>query len=299
MEKWFRKNYRIFAVVFLLVVLAGWTVFLQKNENVPGRIEPIHKVTDENGDNSPAQDKTEGNKSSSEGSADAITQITADPTPVQAVSSPEPSKDEVKPDGAKVTDTVSATSTPVPATPTQAPATPTPVPATPTPVPVTPTPVTATPTPVVYAKFPYVITNIDSRLNIRSGPGQNYGVVAKFTPNSYGVIIERGEEWTKIRSGDYEGYSVNEYLLFDRDAIDKLRSKDALYVRVTGDTLNIRKGMGTDTDVLGKAYAGDRLPYVPERSTDEWICIEYNGGEAYVSKQYVTESFNLNKAVEP
>lgn len=281
MEKWFRNNYRVFAVVFLLIVFIGWTVFLEKNEKVPTNVEPLHEdfstVTPTTGTQPTDSNNSEepSNTPAPTGSdrVAASTPVPATPT-VEAV----PTAENVTPE-------------PTP-TPTQAPATPTPVPSTPTPVP-------ATPTPVVYAKFPYVLTDIDSRLNIRSGPGQEYGLVAKFTPNSYAKIIERGAEWTKISSGGYEGYSINDYLLFDDDAIRKLRSKDALYIEITADSVNIRKGMGTDTEIVAKAHLGERFPYIPERSTEEWICIEYNGEDAYASAAYVKESFNLNKAVAP
>ena len=287
MEKWFRNNYRIFTVVFLFILWVGWTIFLQKNEAGPGRIEPLSgnnenetsaSLTPTASKESPSVTAAENGKTTKE----------PDPTDTYAEPTPAETKDSTTPTEAAPAPTAKPAPT----------ATPTPVPATPTPIPATPTPA-ATPTPVVYAKFPYVVTDIDSRLNIRSGPGQEYSIVAKFTPNSYARIIERGEGWTKLSSGGYEGYSINDYLLFDNDAINKLRAKDALYVEVTGESMNIRKGMGTDTDILGKARKGDRFPYIPERSTEEWICISYEGNDAYASADYVTESFNMNKAVEP
>ncbi|MCR5321777.1 MAG: SH3 domain-containing protein [Lachnospiraceae bacterium] len=301
MNKWFRENYRVLSVVFLFVLLIGWTVFLQKNENGVGNIEVIDKSSD-------GSDTADSNGQDGNGSGKADNSATSAPVtteaPITATATDVPATTD-----APITAIATATpapATPVPddnatATPTTVPTTPTPVPATPTPVPATPTPVPATPTPILVTdvKFPYVLANVQEKMNVRSGPGENYEVIAKLRANSYAKIVERGSTWTKIRSGDYIGYANSTYLLFDNDAIAKLREMDSLYVKVTASNMNIRKGQGTDTEILGKAVQGDKFPYVPEKSTHDWICITYNGADAYVSAELVTEAFKLEKAVAP
>ncbi|MBO4416307.1 MAG: SH3 domain-containing protein [Lachnospiraceae bacterium] len=303
MNKWFRENYRVFSVLFLLVLLIGWTIFLEKNESGAAKIKvldngstdktaPADKAAkDITGSDSSEKDK---DKTSTDGSADnneagntkaAEAPVTETPTttnaPITAIATPTP---------------VSVTPAPTDGASAPADPTPTPVPATPTPTPVSATP---TPVPVTNVQFPYVLANVQEKLNVRSGPGENYDVIAKLRVNSYAKIVERGTSWTKIRSGDYIGYASSDYLLFDNDAISKLREIDSLYVKVTASQMNIRKGQGTDTEILGKAVQGDRFPYVPEKSTHDWICITYNGQDAYASAELVTEAFKLEKAVAP
>ncbi len=305
MNKWFRENYRVFSVLFLLVLLIGWTVFLEKNENGAAKIETLDKgstdtptptgntAKDITGSDDAAGDKNGTGTDSPENG----TETTGTPVNDGSVTD--------TPATTEAPITAIATATPIPPTPASADAAPTSVEATPTPVAATPTPTpvpvtpTPTPVPVTDVKFPYVIANVQEKLNVRSGPGENYEVIAKLRVNSYAKIVERGTSWTKIRSGDYIGYASSDYLLFDNDAISKLREMDSLYVKVTASTMNIRKGQGTDTEILGKSVQGDKFPYVPEKSTHDWICITYNGQDAYVSAELVTEAFKLEKAVAP
>ncbi len=287
MKSWLRDNYRGFTVIFLLILFVGWTLFLDRTEIAPGEIEPADKA-------SPTQAASkapdEGNKQDT--ATPTQTADTSTPEPTADITTPEPTADATTPEPS------APTTEPAPPTPTQepAPATPTPVPATPTPVPATPTP---TEVPVENVRFPFALTNIQDKMNVRSGPGESYDVIAILRANSYVRILERGNTWIKIRSGDYTGYAHSDYLIFDNEAIAKLRANDSLYVRVTAGTLNIRSGKGTDTEVLGKATQGDKFPYVPERSSGDWICITYEGRDAYVSADLVGEAFNLNKAVAP
>ena len=286
MKNWLRDNYRGFTVIFLLILLVGWTLFLDRTEIAPGVIEPADKAT-------PTQ---AASKTPDEGNTTDITSAPSGdkvvPTQEADTTTPEPTADITTPEPPAPTDEPAAP------TPTQeaVPATPTPVPATPTPVPATPTP---TEVPVENVRFPFALTNIQDKMNVRSGPGESYDVIAILRANSYVRILERGNTWIKIRSGDYTGYAHSDYLIFDNEAIAKLRASDSLYVKVTAGTLNIRSGQGTDTDILGKASQGDKFPYVPEKSSGDWICITYEGRDAYVSADLVGEAFNLNRAVAP
>lgn len=53
------------------------------------------------------------------------------------------------------------------------------------------------------------------------------------------------------------------------------------------DTLNIRKGPGTDTDVMGYVAEGTVIR-VMSQDSDEWIGIDFNGSDGYISTKYVT-----------
>lgn len=51
--------------------------------------------------------------------------------------------------------------------------------------------------------------------------------------------------------------------------------------------LKIRSGPGTEYDVLGKAYSGDRFLVLTEYYSDSWHQIDFNGGIAYVHANYL------------
>ena len=294
MKSWLRDNYRGFTVIFLLVVLIAWTVFLDRTEIAPGVIETAENAAPTQGTANTADKSSSGN-----GSSDVTTptpDVNTD-TPIPATpTSAEPSTNTSDAGTASPTPVSEPTDTPEPTSSPEPTSEPEPTP-TSTPVPTsTPTP---TPVPVGNVQFPFVLTNVQDKMNVRSGPGENYEVIAILKANSYARILERGTTWVKIRSGEYTGYAHSDYLIFDSEALAKLRANDSLYVKVTAGTLNIRSGKSTDTEILGKATQGDKFPYVPERSSGDWICITYNGQDAYVSADLVGEAFNLNRAVAP
>lgn len=55
----------------------------------------------------------------------------------------------------------------------------------------------------------------------------------------------------------------------------------------TTTTLNVRKGPSTDSDRIGKLDPGVTVNYTGDYD-DSWAIIQYNGQEAYVSKEYLT-----------
>lgn len=145
-------------------------------------------------------------------------------------------------------------------------------------------------------KFPYVIADVNSSLNIRSGAGQNYDIVGEFAPDSYATVIEKGEEWTLVSASGITGYAATRYLLFDEAAIEKCHALGALKIKVTASVVNIRGAASIDSAVFGKANLGDTFKYHPEFLNDEWYEIEYEGKTAYISKEFTEFSMLLKQA---
>ena len=63
-------------------------------------------------------------------------------------------------------------------------------------------------------------------------------------------------------------------------------STEAVVYKTTT-TLNVRKGPSTDSDRIGKLDPGVTVNYTGDYD-DSWAIIQYNGQEAYVSKEYLT-----------
>lgn len=147
-------------------------------------------------------------------------------------------------------------------------------------------------------EFDKVIANVNESLNIRKDATQDAEVVGKLKKESYAKIVERGEEWTKISSGNVTGYANNEYLLFDQDAIDEAVKLAAFKVKITAGTVNIRSEASTESKVLGEAKQGDTYVLKSEYSIPGWDAIQYGErGIAYVTSDFTEEFFDLDKAV--
>lgn len=146
--------------------------------------------------------------------------------------------------------------------------------------------------------FDKVLPKVSEYLNVRSEPNQEAKSVGKLYKNSYATILERGEEWTKIRSGKVTGYVNNEYLYFDKNAITKAKSLEAFQAKITAGIVNVRSKPTTDSEIIVEAKKDDTFIHIPEMDSKDWVAILYDEGTiAYVSKDYIETTFELKTAV--
>ncbi len=71
-------------------------------------------------------------------------------------------------------------------------------------------------------------------------------------------VLEYLDGWTKIRSGETEGYVPTEKL-FTEDARIHSGEYEENTATVTADRLNVRAGTGTDTEVLTQVSEGETM----------------------------------------
>lgn len=146
--------------------------------------------------------------------------------------------------------------------------------------------------------FDKALPKVSEFLNIRSDADSEAEVVGKLYKGSYATIIERGDEWTKISSGDVTGYASNDYLYFDQDAINAAKKLEAFKVKITAGTVNVRSEAGTDSEVLTEASKDDTFIHLNEYDTNEWTAIQYSDDTiAYVASEFANEFVDLDDAV--
>lgn len=139
------------------------------------------------------------------------------------------------------------------------------------------------------------MVNVNEFLNVRAAADENSEVIGKLYEGSGGTVIEKGEQWTKISSGNVEGYAATEYLLFDKDAESKANEVGTLKVTVTGDSIRVRKGAGTDFGVWG-LVSKDEI-YTASKVENGWIEISFEGETGYISQDYATVELVTGKAI--
>ena len=57
----------------------------------------------------------------------------------------------------------------------------------------------------------------NTTLNIRKEGSLDSEIVGKMKKGNIATVVEKGSEWTKVKSGDVTGYVKNDYLVFDND----------------------------------------------------------------------------------
>ena len=179
-----------------------------------------------------------------------------------------------------------------------------------------------------------IVTDYEPYVTIYSAEDEESEVEGLLYPGSYGEILEEGEEWTQIVSGEVTGYIQNEYVSFDEEAMALAEEVSDDVVRIEADSLNIRENPGCDSEIISYGTMDEIFLLAPEGSvydtesdaicwttedaedtnevltSDElFVTVEDEEGESwyriylgntdygYVSAQYVTVEEFLSEAV--
>ncbi len=148
-------------------------------------------------------------------------------------------------------------------------------------------------------KDPYenlAIANITDALNLREKPDTDSKVLGTCFRGGGGTILKRKNGWTKIRSGNLEGWLKDDYLVFGDD-IKPLAKELGLYIAtVNTQTLHVREEASTDSAIVGLAASEDYYPVLSQE--DGWVKIQLTvDTSGYVSSDYVTISVKPGRAI--
>lgn len=141
------------------------------------------------------------------------------------------------------------------------------------------------------------VSNVDSYLNVRKGPGTDQKIVGKMPGSSACEILEEENGWYKVKSGEVTGYVSAEFILTGYDANIKAMETMEEELLVTGDVLNVREEASTDCSISTSVRNGEYLEVV-EDEKDGWYKVNINNLVGYVSADYVKKVNTLPVAVE-
>lgn len=138
-----------------------------------------------------------------------------------------------------------------------------------------------------------VMANVKNALNVRSDASEDAEKVGKLYKDCGGTIIERKNGWTKLQSGNIIGWASDEYLLFGEDAKNLANDVGRIIATVNTETLRVRKEPNGESGVYGLLPKGDVLEVLDD-GTGDWVCIDYDGEDGYVSAEYVQVDFQID-----
>ena len=138
-----------------------------------------------------------------------------------------------------------------------------------------------------------VMANVQNALNVRSDASEEASKVGKLYKDCGGIILERRDGWTKLQSGNIVGWASDEYLLFGEDARALANDVGRTIATIDTETLRVRMEPGTDAGVLGLLPKGE-IVEVLSKDDEGWVCIDYEGGDGYVSAEFVTLDFQID-----
>lgn len=159
--------------------------------------------------------------------------------------------------------------------------------------------------PVNTGTSPYeglAFSNTQEFVNIRRKASTNSKIVGKLYRASVATVIKKGEEWSKIKSGNVEGFILNTYLLYGDEAEKLAEESCTKYAMPTCVTLNVRMGPSTEEKIITQIPQGEKFEI--KKIHEDWfeiiLDIDDNTGEAvtgFISKDYADIVYEFNEAV--
>jgi len=143
-------------------------------------------------------------------------------------------------------------------------------------------------------EYNIVMARVNESMNIRELPDSGSKKVGLLYADCGGTILEKGDGWTKIQSGNLVGWAKNDYLVFG-EAAEKLAQEVGIYeATVHASGLRMRKEPTTESGVWKTVNDGEVFQAITEHTTDEWIAVEYGGALGYISADYVSMEFTID-----
>ncbi|MGN0463580.1 MAG: D-alanyl-D-alanine carboxypeptidase family protein [Acutalibacteraceae bacterium] len=128
-------------------------------------------------------------------------------------------------------------------------------------------------------------------VNVRKGAGTNSEIVGLLKKGSEAERIATGSNgWSKVIYNGDICYISSKYLKVkgsDETTSAKTEGEKGTTVYATA-KVNIRKGPGTDYDIVGQLNEGDKAERL-SAGDNGWSRIKYKNGEYYVSSKYLSE----------
>ena len=143
-------------------------------------------------------------------------------------------------------------------------------------------------------KYNIVMARVCESMNIRALPDSSSERVGYLYADCGGTILEEGDGWTKIQSGNLVGWAKNDYLVFGEAAYNLAQEVGVYEATVCASGLRMRKEPTTESGVWKMVEDGEVFQAISEHTTDEWIAVEYGGALGYISADYVTLEFTVD-----
>lgn len=137
------------------------------------------------------------------------------------------------------------------------------------------------------------MANVDDSVNVRAEADEESEKVGLLYEECGAEILERGDGWTKICSGELIGWVSNEYLLFGDEAWAYAEEVGTTIATIETQALRVRKEPSEDAGVYGLLEIDSR--YEVKEELDGWVAIQYGKYTGYISSEYISTEFILNE----
>jgi len=123
--------------------------------------------------------------------------------------------------------------------------------------------------------------------NIRTEPtieSERLGILPRA---GVAVVVEHGDEWTKVQSGEITGYIRNDLLVFGEAAKELYEETYGITGTVTAESLRVREDASLDAEQVNALQEGEKVTLTGAEG--DWYTVEgLSEGDAYTYAEYIT-----------
>lgn len=148
--------------------------------------------------------------------------------------------------------------------------------------------------PQIQPESTLVMAKVNEYVNIRLEADQDSQKVGVLYKDCGGDILEKNDEWTKIKSGDVSGWIKNQYLYFGKEAEELAKDVGVLTAYSETETLRVRKEPSLDAGIVGLLSEGQAVEAIAEEG--DWVKVSYEGATGFVAAEYVRVEFGIDTA---
>lgn len=144
-----------------------------------------------------------------------------------------------------------------------------------------------------------IASNVEKYVYVRSEAKEDSKAVGMLPKGAAGDVIEKGEEWTHISSGEVEGYVDNDYLAFDEEALEVAEAVCDYVATAEADMVTIRQEPKEDAEILETVSEGDEFIVLEDGVS--WVKVASTEHEGYMMKCVVNVELDVAVAtpIEP
>ena len=121
---------------------------------------------------------------------------------------------------------------------------------------------------------------------VRSAPDETSDWTGKLYDDSTVTVLEYADDWTKIRSGEVEGYVPAAVLYTGEDARQRAADYEKEVATVEASVLNVRNGQGTEADLLTQVQWQEQYEVIGDE-VNNWYPIQVGEVEGWVCGDYI------------
>lgn len=138
-----------------------------------------------------------------------------------------------------------------------------------------------------------VMVDIKNYVNVRSQASVESEKTGVLYKDCGGTLLEEGDEWSRIKSGDVIGWVENEYLLFGDDAKELAADVGMTLAVVNASSLRMHSENSYDSEVIAVVPQNEIMEVV-DQSDPDWVYVDYGDMDGYVATKYVDISFEVD-----